>query len=78
MDLDGEYRYQVRRKMEEIMARRAVTRMRRAWTLQDERQLKRYSKSKTPVVEIAKALKRTPGALRQKALQLGIPLGHRR
>jgi hypothetical protein len=27
---------------------------------------------------IAKAMKRTPGALRQKALSLGLALGHRR
>jgi hypothetical protein len=33
----------------------------------DERQLKKHSKSKTPVKVISKALKPTPGTLRQKA-----------
>jgi len=60
------------------MARTVRKRVRREWTLGDEKALKRYSKSRTPVTEIARALKRTPAALRQKALQLGIPLGHRR
>jgi hypothetical protein len=50
----------------------------RAWTAQDERELKKHSKNKTPVKAISKTLKRTPGALRQKALHLGISLGHRR
>jgi len=64
------------------MAKKVVRRARRAkrreWTAQDVRELKRHSKAKTPVRDISKALKRTPGALRQKAGQLGIPLGHRR
>ena len=51
--------------------------VRREWSAQDERQLTKHSKSKTPVKDISKALKRTPGALRQKALSLGISLGHR-
>ena len=51
--------------------------VRREWSAQDERQLRKHSKSKTPVKDISKALKRTPGALRQKALSLGISLGHR-
>jgi hypothetical protein len=32
----------------------------------------------SPVKKIAKAMKRTVGAFRQKALSLGVPLGHRR
>ena len=51
---------------------------RREWTTQDVRDLKKHSKDKTSVQKISKALKRTPGSLRQKALTLGIPLGHRR
>jgi hypothetical protein len=50
--------------------------VRREWSAQDERELRKYSKSKTPVKDISKALKRTPGALRQKARSLGISLGH--
>ena len=51
---------------------------RRAWTKEDNRNLKAYSKSKTAVDKIARAMKRTAGALREQALKLGIPLGHRR
>jgi hypothetical protein len=51
---------------------------RRAWTAGDVRELKAHSKAKTPVAKISKQTKRTAGALRQKALELGLPLGHRR
>jgi hypothetical protein len=40
--------------------------------------LRAHSKAKTPVVKIAKLTKRSAGALRQKALKLGIRLGHQR
>jgi hypothetical protein len=52
--------------------------VRRNWTRAEIKELKRHSKDKTRVTTISRALKRTPGALRQKALTLGIPLGHRR
>jgi hypothetical protein len=42
------------------------------------RELKAHSRSKSPVKKIAKAMKRTAGALRQKAFSLELPLGHRR
>ena len=48
------------------------------WTKEDVRALKTHSKSRTPVVEVAKALKRTEGAVRQKAKTIGLGLGHRR
>lgn len=48
------------------------------WTKEHERDLKAHSKSKTPVAKIAKAMKRTEGAIRQKAMSLGISVGHRR
>ena len=48
------------------------------WTKDDIRQLKTHSKAKTPVVEVAKAMKRTEAAVRQKAKTIGIGLGHRR
>jgi hypothetical protein len=51
---------------------------RREWTKENLRELKAHSRSKTPVVKISKLTKRTIGALRQKALTLGIPLGHQR
>jgi hypothetical protein len=48
-----------------------------AWTKQNVRDLKAHSKSKTPVVRISKTMKRTQGAIRQKAFSLGISIGHR-
>jgi hypothetical protein len=52
--------------------------VRRDWTRDDVKQLKRHSKDKTRVKAISRALKRTPAAVRQKAYALGIPVGHRR
>jgi hypothetical protein len=49
-------------------------RVRREWSKEDLRALK----AKTPVVKIAKETKRSVGSLRQKALSLGLSLGHRR
>jgi hypothetical protein len=49
-----------------------------AWTAADVRELKMHSRKKTPVVKISRAMKRTEGALRQKALALDISIGHRR
>ncbi|MGB6766707.1 MAG: hypothetical protein WBE50_01190, partial [Methyloceanibacter sp.] len=66
---------------EKVMAKpivRTKRLVRRDWTRAEVRELKQHSKDKTRVKAISKALKRTPGALRQKARVLGIPLGHRR
>jgi hypothetical protein len=52
--------------------------VRRDWTRAEVKELKQHSKDKTRVKTISRALKRTPGALRQKARVLGIPLGRRR
>ena len=52
--------------------------MRREYTNADVKELRAYSKAKTPVAKIAKLTKRTEGSLRQKAIKLGIRLGHRR
>jgi hypothetical protein len=49
-----------------------------AWTKKDVKAIKAHSKRRTPVDEISKDMKRTVGSLRQKALHLGIGLGHRR
>ena len=51
---------------------------RREYTKADVKELRAHSKAKTPVVKIAKLTKRSVGSLRQKALKLGIRLGHRR
>lgn len=52
--------------------------VRREYTRADVKELRAHSKAKTPVAKIAKLTKRTEGSLRQKALKLGIKLGHRR
>ena len=51
---------------------------RTAWTKDELREIKAHSKARTPVAEVARAMKRTEGALRQKARTIGIGLGHRR
>lgn len=61
------------------MAKKAKkTIVRREYTKADVKELRAHSKAKTPVVKIAKLTKRSGGALRQKALKLGIRLGHQR
>lgn len=61
------------------MAKKAKkTVLRREYTKADVKELRAHSKAKTPVAKIAKLTKRTEGSLRQKALKLGIKLGHRR
>ena len=47
------------------------TPVRNPWTKEDLRQLKAHSKTRTPVVEVAKAMKRTEAAVRQKAKTIG-------
>jgi hypothetical protein len=49
-----------------------------AWTKAHQAELRKHSKAKRPVAKIAKAMKRTAGALRQQALKLGFGLGHQR
>jgi hypothetical protein len=49
-----------------------------AWTKEDVRDLKMHSRSKTRVAKISKLMKRSEGAIRQKAFQLDISVGHRR
>jgi hypothetical protein len=49
----------------------------RDWTRSEVKELNQHSKERTPVKTVSRALKRTPGAVRQKAHSLGIPLGHR-
>jgi hypothetical protein len=49
-----------------------------AYTAADVKTLKSHSKARTPIKVIAREMKRTEGSLRQKAMALGIRLGHRR
>ena len=51
---------------------------RREWTKENLRELKAHSRAKTPLAKIAKLTKRTEGALRKKAFQMDLSLGHRR
>ena len=60
------------------MAKKAKRIQRREWTKDNLRELKKHSRSKTPVAKIAKLTKRSDAALRQKAFQLGLSLGHQR
>ncbi|HEY2183536.1 MAG TPA: hypothetical protein VGH39_00970 [Xanthobacteraceae bacterium] len=57
------------------MAKRASKR--RQWTKDDIRELKASARQKTPAGKIARSLKRTEGATRQKAFSLGISLDSR-
>ena len=52
--------------------------IRKPYTASDIKLLKQHSKARTPVSKIAKQMKRSVGSLRQKALKLGIGLGHQR
>ena len=55
-------------------AKKAV---RRPWTKEDVRELKAQARKKVRAIEIAKSLKRTEGATRQKAFSEGISLDSR-
>ena len=57
---------------------RKKTLARSPWTKEDVGELKAHSKARTPVAEVAKAMKQTEGAVRQKAKTIGIGLGQRR
>jgi hypothetical protein len=50
---------------------------RREWTAQEVRELKTLARQKTPAAQIARKLKRTEGATRQKALTLSVSLNSR-
>ena len=60
-----------------MMAKR-TRRTRKEWTKDDLRSLKQYSREKLPVKKISRLLRRTEAALRTKAHDMGIALGHRR
>lgn len=64
-------------------SRRAANKMdghrkRRVWTKQHVQELRVHSRARTPVARMSRLMKRTSGALRQKAFALGLSLGHRR
>jgi hypothetical protein len=55
----------------------AKKRKRVAWSAEQVRTLKSMAKKKTPAARIAKNLKRTEGATRQKAFAMGLSLDSR-
>jgi len=57
------------------MAKRANKR--RAWTATEVRELRTLAKKKTTAGKIAKRLRRTEGATRQKAFSMGLSLDSR-
>ena len=52
--------------------------VRREYTKAEVKELRAHSKARTPVSKLMKLMKRSEGSLRQKALTLGIGLGHQR
>jgi hypothetical protein len=62
----------------EVPKKAKKTVVRREYTKADVKELRAHSKAKTPIARIMMLTKRTEGSLRQKALKLGIRLGHRR
>jgi hypothetical protein len=62
----------------EVAKVRKKKRARRVYTSADVKLLKQHSKARTPIAKIAKQMRRSEGSLRQKALTLGIGLGHQR
>jgi hypothetical protein len=57
------------------MAKRA--KKRRGWTANEIRDLKAMARKKTPAGKIAKKLRRSEGATRQKAFSIGLSLDSR-
>lgn len=51
---------------------------RKEYTNDDVKLIKAHSKARTPVAKLSKLMKRSEGSLRQKALALGLGLGHQR
>jgi hypothetical protein len=58
--------------------KKAVKRARKSWSRAEVAELRRHSKSKTPVAKLERVFKRTAATLRQKAYSLGLALGHQR
>ncbi len=50
---------------------------RRSWTAVEVREMKTMARKKTPAGKIAKKLKRSEGATRQKAFSMGLSLNSR-
>ena len=60
------------------MAKKSKRVSRRLFTKEEVKTLRAHSKARTPVMKISKEMKRSEGSIRQKALKLGIGIGHQR
>ena len=60
--------------LEDDLGNYSMKRRRRNWTAKDVRTLKKLANKRTRAVTIARTLKRTEGATRQKAFSLGLSL----
>jgi hypothetical protein len=58
----------------ENLGGQSMNRRRRTWTAKDVRTLKKLANKRTRAATIARTLKRTEGATRQKAFSLGLSL----
>lgn len=54
------------------MAKKAKRRTMRAWSKEDVKNLRSFAKARMSGPQVAKKLRRTPGAVSQKAFALGI------
>jgi hypothetical protein len=61
-----------------VVKKKKQKQTRKPYSAADVKQLRQHSKARTPVAKIARSMKRSEGSLRQKALSLGIGLGHQR
>ena len=59
-----------------MAAKRAAKR--NLWSKEHVSALRSYSKARTPVSKIAKEMRRSESAVRQKATSIGISVGHQR
>ncbi len=66
------------KKVSKKTKKKTMKTVRREYSKADVKELRAHSKARTPVDKIAKLTRRTVGSLRQKALKLGIGLGHQR
>ena len=68
---------QQNRRMLGIGPKQTESLKRREWTKRDVRELTTLARQKAPAAKIAKSLKRTLGATRKKASELGVSLDSR-
>ena len=76
--MQSRYPSSIKQALRRLFVATKKTAHRSPWSKEDVKELKAYSKARTSVPKIAKAMKRTEGALRRKAGILGIGLGHDR